>query len=476
MEPGSRPSIADLPATAQRWLWRQDLGAYPRWAVPFVRFARIVYAVVRDFIEGQMTLRAMSLVYTTLLSLVPLIAISFSVLKGFGAHNQVKPFLDNMLAPLGEKGLEISARIVEFVDNMQVGVLGFVGFALLFYTVISLMQKIERAFNEIWRIHRPRSLSQRFRDYLSVIIVGPALVFASLGISATFLASGTVRDIAAIEPVGFLVKLAGTLIPYLMIIAAFTFIYVFMPNTRVRLRSALLGGVVAGILWNTLGWAFASFVASSGQYVAVYSAFATLILFLIWLHIAWLVLLVGSSIAFYHQRPEYLIAERRELGASNRVRERLALLVMANVARHFYAGKAPWTADALALHLMAPVDAVDAALGALEKAGHLTRTGQEPPAYLPARPPETTEVAAILAAVRAADEDAILSPDKLPPDAAVDGLVGDLDRTVAARLKGRTVKDLAGLRPARGAEPPEPARPTVATLPPPSAGGTRQQS
>jgi membrane protein len=244
-----------------------------------------------------------------------------------------------------------------------------------------------------------------------------------------------------------------------------------MPNTRVRLRSALVGGIVAGVLWNTLGWAFASFVAASGGYVAVYSAFATLILFLVWLHIAWLVLLIGASIAFYHQRPEYLIARPGEPRASHRVREKLALLAMALAARNFYAGQPPWTADALALRLACPVDALDAVLGALERAGHLARTAHEPPGYLPARPPETTEVEAVLTAVRAADEDAALAPGRLPADATVDAVVGDVERAVAARLKGRTVRDLAGLRPARAAEP-EAARPAVATLPPP-AGQTR---
>jgi membrane protein len=450
METGRRIPLADLPSAAHQLLWRADMESYPRWTAPLVRFARIVYAVVRDLIEGQMTLRAMSLVYTTLLSLVPLIAISFSVLKGFGAHNQVKPFLDGMLAPLGEKGLEVSARIVEFVDNMKVGVLGGVGFALLFYTVISLMQKIERAFNETWRVRRQRNLSQRFRDYLSVIIVGPALVFASLGVSASLFASSTVKDIAAIEPLGFLVRFAGAVIPYLMIIGAFTFIYLFMPNTRVKVRSALLGGTVAGVLWNTLGWGFAAFVASSAQYTAIYSTFATLIVFLIWLHVAWLILLVGSSIAFYHQRPEYLVAQRQEIKVSNRVREKLALLAMAHIARAFYGGRPPWTADGLAVRLMAPAEATDGVLAALEKAGHIVRTAQEPPGYLPARPPETTEVESVLAAVRAADEEGMLPLARLPADTNVDSLIADLERAAQARVKGRTVRDLAGVRPGEG--------------------------
>ena len=110
----------------------------------------------------MLTLQAMSLVYTTLLSLVPLIAVSFSVLKGFGVHNQVEPMLSSVLAPLGDKGAEITSKIIEFVENTKAGVLGSLGLVLLFYTVVSLIQKIERSFNFTWRISKPRPFAQRF--------------------------------------------------------------------------------------------------------------------------------------------------------------------------------------------------------------------------------------------------------------------------------------------------------------------------
>ena len=247
-------------ALARRWLWDVDLGGLPTWRRLVLWTLRIGHACLRDLAEGQLTLRAMSLVYTTLLSLVPLLAISFSVLKGFGVHNQVEPLLLGFLEPLGDKGVEITERIVGFVDNIKVGVLGFLGFVLLFYTVISLMQKIERAFNYTWRISRERTLGQRFRDYFSVIIIGPVLVFSSLSITASIMSDQVVQALTAIEPFGTLLHLAGRLVPYLLIVAAFTFIYAFMPNTKVRLGSALVGGLVAGVLWNAAGWAFASFV------------------------------------------------------------------------------------------------------------------------------------------------------------------------------------------------------------------------
>ena len=231
-----------------------DLASLPRWKAWAYGALRIGYVVVRDLGDGMLTLRAMSLVYTTILSMVPMLAISFSVLKGFGVHNQIEPFLRNALAPLGDKGLEISALIIEFVENVQVGVLGLVGFILLFYTVVSLMQKIERAFNFTWHITQSRSFAQRFRDYLSVVVVGPVLVFASIGITGSLMSNSVVEALSAMFLVGNAIEIAGRLVPYAMIIGAFTFIYIFMPNTKVKFRSALTGGIVAGVLWNTAGW------------------------------------------------------------------------------------------------------------------------------------------------------------------------------------------------------------------------------
>jgi membrane protein len=209
--------------------------------------------IVREATEGQLTLRAMSLVYTTLLSVVPLLALSFSVLKAFGAHNAVEPLMLNLLEPLGEQGVEITQNVLTFVDNMRVGVLGFVGLLFLVYTVVSLVQKIELAFNGIWQIEGTRSLGQRFSNYLSVIMIGPLLVVSALGATAALMSSALMQRVTAIEPLGTLFETAASLLPYGLIVAAFTFIYMFVPNTRVRLLPALIGAVVAGILWQTVG-------------------------------------------------------------------------------------------------------------------------------------------------------------------------------------------------------------------------------
>ncbi|MDH5246943.1 MAG: YihY/virulence factor BrkB family protein, partial [Betaproteobacteria bacterium] len=174
-----------MPRESRSWLKRIDRTIWaprnallPLWKARVLGAVRLVIALFRDLVAGNLTLRTMSLVYTTLLSMVPLLALSFSVLKAFGVHNQVEPMLQNLLAPLGEQGHELTSRLVGFIAQMNVGVLGSVGLALLLYTAVSLMQKIEESFNAIWHITHLRSLGDRVSRYLTVLLVGPILVFS----------------------------------------------------------------------------------------------------------------------------------------------------------------------------------------------------------------------------------------------------------------------------------------------------------
>ncbi|MCL4763847.1 MAG: YihY family inner membrane protein, partial [Burkholderiales bacterium] len=378
--------------------------------------------------------------------------LSFSVLKAFGVHNQVEPLLGNLLAPLGEQGREVSTRLIGFIEQMNVGVLGAVGLALLIYTVVSLIQKVEEAFNAIWHVTQLRSLGERFSRYLSALMVGPLLVFAAAGMTAAALGSEVGQTILAVEPIGQLAGFAGRAVPYLLVVVAFTFIYVVVPNTRVRLVPALIAGVVGGVAWQTAGWAFAAFVVSSTRYAAIYSGFAILVLFLIWLYVSWLVLLVGAALAFYLQHPEYLYAKPGEPRLSNRMRERLALAVMHHVGRRFVHGGPPLTLRQLTQQLGIPMHSVDVILRALEAGGMLRQTNDEPPAYVPARELADVPVGEMLACVRAAGEDSFLTPAALPLPARVEDVAAAVERSLADAVRGLSVRALADAE-APAAEP-----------------------
>lgn len=373
--------------------------------------ARIAYCAIRDLLEGQLTLRAMSLVYTTLLSMVPLLALSFSVLKAFGVHNQVEPLLFDFLSRMGEQGIEIGQTIMSFVNNIKVGVLGAAGLLLLFITVISLIQKIERSFNYIWRIERSRQLSRRFSDYLSVILVGPVLIFTSIGILASIKNAVIVQYLSNFFLIGDAIQVIGTLLPYLLIIGAFCFVYIFMPNTKVNFKAALVGAIIAGFLWESTSWLFASFVASSGNYSAIYSSFAILVLFMIWLYLGWIILLLGANIAFYFQHPSVISSADECHCAEPAHQEQLVLQLMYLIALNLCQGKPPWTSAQLSHAMGQPVDLVDDCLQHLVAAQLLSKAGEKQQFWLPVRDIANIQLIEVLAAVEGKQMTTTANPD-----------------------------------------------------------------
>jgi membrane protein len=425
-----------------RKLWGADISSFGRARASVMKALRLLYVALREFFEGQVNLRAMSLVYTTLLGLVPLLAVSFSVLKAFGVHNQLEPFLLNFLAPLGPKATEITHRVIGFVENLKVGILGSLGLALLVYTVISLIQKIEDAFNYIWKIRRPRSFARKFSDYMSVILVGPVLIFSAIGLTASVMSTEVVRRIISMEPFGTAVYVAGKVVPYVLVCAAFTLIYVFVPSVKVRFRSALVGGLFAGILWQSAGWGFASFIVTSTKYAAIYSGFAILIMFMIWLYISWLILLVGAQVSFCHQYPQFLLVKKEELLLSSRLKERLALLIMFIIGSSHYRNGPPCTLNYLIERLALPVGPVQDVLEVLGRRGLVTESSEEPPAYLPARDIETITLREILDFIRSAEEDDYKVEERFLALPEVDGVVREIDEAIGKTLGGETVKDL----------------------------------
>ncbi|MFA7386043.1 MAG: YihY/virulence factor BrkB family protein [Thiohalobacteraceae bacterium] len=424
------------------FIWDGDLRSMSTPRRQVTRVLRLSYVMLREFSTGELNLRAMSMVYTTLLSVVPLLAFSFALLKGFGVTNQLEPVLYRFLEPLGPKGTEVAGYIIGFVANIKIGVLGSLGLGLLIYTVLSLLQKMEASFNYAWRVEQPRGFGQRFSNYLSVILVGPLLVFSALGLTATVSSNRLVQWLIGIEPFGTLVLETARFIPYLLVVAAFTFFYMFVPNTRVKLRAAVVGGLVAGFLWQSTGWAFAAFIATSSKYAAIYSSFAILLMLLIWLYINWLVLLLGAQIAFFIQHPQYLTRTPVRLTLSNRLKERLALALMYLVADHHHRHAPAWNADGLAARLDVPVAPLQRLITALITLGYLTETNMEPPNLVPARDISTVGIADLLDDVRAADESRFLQEDRLPAPAPVDEVVERIDQSRAAVLKSLTLRDL----------------------------------
>ncbi|HBM50311.1 MULTISPECIES: YihY/virulence factor BrkB family protein [unclassified Marinobacter] len=387
------------PNPPQKWPWT--------W---FYKTGRSLYALIRDVLSGQLTLHAMSLVYTTLLSIVPLLALSFSVLKALGVHQKMEPFLYQFFQPMGPQGIEMAERILGFVDNIKVGVLGSVGLGLLVYTVISLVQKVERSFNMIWRVPEMRSMAQRFSNYLSVIMVGPLLMVSAIGATATVFSSDMMQTLMAVEPFGSVIVAVSRFTPFFLVVAAFTFVYIFIPNTRVKFRYAFLAGLIAGVSWQAAGMIFASFVAGSTKYAAIYSGFAVGIILLIWIYLNWMILLLGASLSYYMQNPGS-VAKRREVQLAPELQERVALALMWMVARPFSRGEPAPQQESLEYQMHVPGEITRNISDKLIRAGLLSLAGRNGDQLVPGRALDLITVGNVLQAVRR-DEDRVV--ERLP--------------------------------------------------------------
>ncbi len=399
---------------------------------------RYPFALLRDLAHGHLTLRAMSLVYTTLLSIVPLIALSFSVLKGLGYHRYLEPVLYQFLEPLGDRATEITARVMVFVENVQSGVLGSLGLAFLLYTVISMIQKVEESFNFVWRVEQPRSIGRRFSEYLSVMVVGPVIMVAAMGLLATLGTNSMVQLVTHTQFLGISLAQIGRLTPYVLVVGVFTFMYAFIPNTRVELRAAAIGGVVAGVLWSASGELFTAVVVHSSRTMAIYAGFAIVIVGLMWLYLSWLILLLGVQLAFYVQHPQLLRPGQAEVSLTSGLKERLALSLMYLVARDFRTAGPTWTLQRLADALDVPGTALGPVVACLERRGLLVATEAE--TLMPGMDLESIGLAEILDAVRN-DSGEPHNPRGRSVEPA-EGVAREMEAAIKASMHGRTLKDL----------------------------------
>jgi membrane protein len=411
-----------------------------------------------------LSLQAMGLTYSTLLSLVPFLAVMFSVLKAFGVQNGLEPFLAQLLQPLGNAAAEVTSSIIKFVENIRVGILGGAGVAMLFYTVVTLVAKIEDALNQIWRLPHSRSWSQRVTAYLSVILVGPVMVFTALTLTASAQSYWLVERLFEIGFVSYLFTLTTSVMPFVLLCATFTFLYKFIPYTKVRLSSALVGGATAGILWQLVGTAFAAFVANSARYAAVYSTFAIVIVFLIWLYTGWLIFLIGAEVTYFHQHPSAFVYEALTGGRGYRFQEWLALSALVEIARRHSSDEPPWEQTELAARF--GVSSLGNLNDEFVRCGILLRSA-EPEGVSLARPAENVLVKEILDIVGGSTM----------PEVKNAGAIGEVllrrDQVAQKVLEGITLKSLVQENPATIIQFPYPGSATQAsrTIPHQPANG-----
>ena len=396
---------------------------------------RYVYALLRDISQGGLGLRTMSLVYSTLFALVPIVAVAFAVLKGFGYESELEPVLFEFLKPLGDQASVVTERIMGFVENVQSTVLGTIGVVFLIYTTVTMIQKVEEALNFAWHVERPRSLGRRITEYLVVMLIGPLAVVLVLVTLASVEGSAAV---ASLE--GLATGETGRLhvAPYLLTIGLFLFVYMYIPNTRVRFVPALIGAVTAGSLWTMVGAIFTRIVVYSTKTMIIYAGFAVVLLFLLWLYLSWLILLLGAQLSFYLQHPEHLRTGHEDVDVTGALRERLAMSVMWLLGERFLDGGPRWTVNKLAERLMMPGHVLNDVITELEAQGLILTA--EDDSVAPGRDLAMIKLASIMDAVSHAAPNP-RCPQPRPVEAA-DLTSQTVDQAMRDALGERTLRDL----------------------------------
>ncbi len=375
------------------------------------RISRLGFLTLNGFNSDRCLVRASALTYVTVLSLVPLLALSFAMLKGLGIYKrfreqQLAAWLDRFL-PLDPESLQppplrdALERMLGFVDSTNLNALTAVGIVVVFWAAIELLGTIENAFNEIWGVTRARSLVRKITDYLAIVVITPVLLVAAIGLTSAAQSYQIVQVLERDLGLGVLMGLAVRFAPLLAGWAAFSFLYMAMPNTRTRLSSSLIGGLVGGTAWQIVLWLHLEFQIGVANYSAFYSTFAAVPIFLVWVQVSWSIVLFGAELSFAHQHEHDYRRAALWRSATPARRTAVGLRVIARVAQAFRSGlPAPSTGD-LERVLSLPAQPIDDALEACESARLVARvaTAEGGSAWLPARELSAIRVAEVLEAL-----------------------------------------------------------------------------
>ena len=338
-------------------IWRIHSKKLPRQKSFFIRQLRVLVLAVREFYSNKCQLSASALTFYSLLSIVPVAAMAFGLAKGFG----LEKILEKQILTRFPGQEETLTQVINFANNLlentKGGLIAGIGVIMLFWTVIKVLESIEDSFNEIWGVKKGRSLARKVSDYLSMMLICPFLIIASSGITVFLGAqlSLIVQKISILGPVSHLILFSLKILPYLMIWALFTFIYIFMPNTKVNFKSGLLGGVVAGTIYQVVQSFYVAFQVGISRDNAIYGSFAALPLFLIWLQMSWRIVLFGTEVSFAHQNVDTYEFEHDCLNASHSFKKLAALQIVSLIAKKFASGEKALTGIQMADALEMPI-------------------------------------------------------------------------------------------------------------------------
>lgn len=345
--------IADIWKFLTYEIWRITEDEVTRTKFSIYNIIKTVYVCINRFTNDRIVNKASALTYSTLLAIVPILAILFAVARGFGFSTLMEHQLRNGFGG----NMETTEAILSFVDSYlsqtKSGIFIGIGLIMLLWTVINLVSSIEITFNRIWQVKKARSMYRKITDYFSMFLLMPILIVLSGGLSifmSTMLKQ--MADFALLAPI---LKFLIQLIPFVLTWLMFTGLYIFMPNTKVKFKHALISGILAGSAYQAFQFLYISSQLWVSRYNAIYGSFAALPMFLLWLQISWTICLFGAELTYAGQNIRNFSFDKDTRNISRRYRDFISILIMSLIAKRFEKNESPYTSEQIAEEHQIPI-------------------------------------------------------------------------------------------------------------------------
>jgi len=340
-------------------IWHTPLSELSRRKSFLFKQLRIIVLAARGFSKDKVEIRASALSLYSLLSVIPVIAIAFAIAKGFGLDQNLEAMILNSKDFEAQSGF-LKPLLENAKNTMQStngGYIAGVGVVILFWTVISLLNQIETAFNHIWQISTPRPWYRKFADYLTIMLIVPILLVLSSSITV-FVSTELnefmekARILAFFKPIiGLLIKFAPIFLTWIML----TLLFIVMPNARIKFIPALVSGIISGTALIILQWLYLDLQIGITKLSAIYGGLAAIPLFIILLQASWLIILLGAELSFANQNVSRYEYESGALNISHFQKRALVLMIMHMITRNFTVGEKPISAETLSKTLKIPI-------------------------------------------------------------------------------------------------------------------------
>ena len=340
-----------------------------------INLVKTIYISIRRFIEDDLMSKASALTYSTLLAVVPALALIFAIAKGFGFQNIIQSQLFDYIPAQKEALSHVLTFVDAYLNQAQSGVFVGIGLIFLFWTVISLMGNVENVLNDIWQVKKNRSFYRKITDYTSMFVILPILMIASSGLSI-FVSSG-INNSVYLNFISPLVRNLLSFAPYFLTCLLFTGIYILVPNTKVKFLNAFVAGIICGTAFQIFQYVYISGQIWVSKYNAIYGSFAFLPLFLLWMQLSWLICLFGAVLSFSAQNIQNYNFESDTKNISRRYKDFFSILIASVVVKRFESGKSPLTSEEISNLYHIPIKLTGQILYLLAKINILIETATD---------------------------------------------------------------------------------------------------